>query len=102
MILYNITISLEPGIEKYWLAYMQQQYIPSVMKTGLFRESRLFRLLNAPTESGPTFAVQFIARNLDDVDQYLEKYASTIVGEHNEKYRHQHVSFMTMLESIDQ
>ena len=38
---------------------------------------------------------------LNEVDQYLEKHAPAIVEEHNEKYRHQHVSFMTMLESID-
>ena len=101
MILYNVTVSLEPGIETEWLDYMQKRYIPLVMKTGLFQESRLFRLLNAPSESGPTFAVQFLASGLNEVDQYLEKHAPAIVEEHNEKYRHQHVSFMTMLESID-
>lgn len=102
MILYNITVSIEPGIEEDWINYMQMVYIPAVMKTGLFMENRLFRLLNAPEDSGPTFAIQFLADGLEKVDEYLEQYAPEIVSMHNEKYRHQHVAFMTMLESIDQ
>ena len=102
MILYNITVGLEPGVEDDWLKYMQAEYIPSVMATSLFMENRLFRLLNAPEDSGPTFAIQFLATGLEKVDEYLEKYAPKIVSAHNERYKHQHVAFMTMLESIDQ
>ena len=101
MILYNITVSLEPVVENEWLEYIQQQYIPSVMETGLFMDSRFYRLLNAPEDTGPTFAIQFLASGLDKVDQYLEGPAPRIVTEHNERYKHQHVAFMTMLESID-
>ncbi len=101
MILYNITVSLEPAVEDDWLHYMRTVYIPSVLETGLFVESKLYRLLNSPEDNGPTFAIQFLAEALDKVDTYLEKHAADIVSGHNTRYRHQHVAFMTILESID-
>ncbi len=36
MILYNVTVALDPAIETEWLAWMQQEHIPEVMATGCF------------------------------------------------------------------
>ena len=101
MILYNITFSVEPDIEREWLAYIREQYIPEVLATGKFNTSTLFRLLGETANSDSTFALQFTAENLGEVQTYLDRYAPGITDKHLARFRHKHVAFMTLLESVD-
>ncbi|MEO8589060.1 MAG: DUF4286 family protein, partial [Flavobacteriales bacterium] len=45
MILYNVTINIDLDVEREWLVWMKETHIPEVMATGLFLESRMFRVL---------------------------------------------------------
>lgn len=101
MILYNITFNVEPEIQQEWLAWMNDHYYPFVLGTDLFFDVKLFKLLNETENQGITYAVQFFTDSLDKAEIYLEKYAPTIVGRHNEVFKYKHVSFMTLLESVD-
>ena len=101
MILYNITFNIEPEIEREWIPWMNEKYFPYVMATKLFTDVKMYRLLNEIENQGLTYSVQFFSDSLEKVNVYLEQYASQIVAEHNEAFRHKHVSFMTILESFD-
>lgn len=101
MILYNITFSIEPDIEREWLGYMSKQYIPEVLATGKFIKCTLFRLLGETANSDSTFALQFTAENLGEVQSYLDRFAPGITDSHLARFRHKHVAFMTLLESVD-
>ncbi len=41
MILYNVTISIDPEVHQEWLAWMKEVHIPDVLKTGMFRENKI-------------------------------------------------------------
>ena len=101
MILYNITFNIEKEIEKEWLFWMRENYFSYVLGTDLFFDVKLFRLLNEAENDGITYSVQFFTDSLDKVELYLEKYAKKIVETHNEAYKYKHVSFMTLLESVE-
>jgi hypothetical protein len=101
MILYNITFNIEPEIKNEWIAWMEQNYFPFVMGSELFHDVKMFRLLNETENEGITYSVQFYADSLEKVNTYLEKYAAQIVNEHNQAFKYKHVSFMTILESVD-
>lgn len=101
MILYNITFNVELEVEQSWLAHMRESYIPEVMRTGLFTESRMFRLLQEPENDGCTYAVQFSADTLGHVEHYLNVHAPGISGRLMALFRHKHVAFMTLLESVN-
>ncbi len=101
MMLYNITFNVDQDIEQEWLTWIKMTYIDNVMGTGLFQNYRLFKLLSEPENNGTTFALQFYAKNLDNIETYIDKYASSIVKQHNEKFKYKQVAFMTLLESVD-
>jgi len=101
MILYNITFNIEPDIKEQWLPWMKNEYFMYVMGTGLFLESKIYRLLNETENQGITYSVQFFSDSLENVNTYLENSAPKIVERHNQAFKYKHVSFMTILESVE-
>lgn len=100
MILYNLTVRIDHDIEQEWLEYARKNYIVSVMKTGLFFDAKIFRLLTEPDNEGITYALQFFARSMDEVEKYLSEHAQKITTDHLVRFKNRHVAFNTLLESI--
>ena len=101
MFLYNITFNIEPEIKDQWITWMKKEYLSFVMNTNLFSKVKFFRLLNETENQGFTYSVQFFSDSLDNVNEYLENSAQEIVDRHNLLFKYKHVSFMTILESVD-
>jgi hypothetical protein len=101
MVLYNITFNIEPEIQNEWLSWIKAVYFPFALDTGLFLDVKMYRLLNETENQGLTYSVQFFSDSLKKVNRYLENYASEIVERHNEAFKYKHVSFMTILESVE-
>ncbi|MCC5930528.1 MAG: DUF4286 family protein [Cyclobacteriaceae bacterium] len=100
MILYNITFNVEKSSEEEWLSWISTNYIPSALASGAFHQHHLFRLLTETANDDSTFALQFITDSLASLNRYLENEGKLITEIHNEKFRHRHVSFMTVLEKV--
>lgn len=100
MLLYNITIGVDLDIEDEWIQWMKAVYIPTAMNSGMFVNSRLFKVLQDDTEGTVSYSVQFFAESIDNVQQYLEVFGPTLIEEHRQRYRNKHVAFQTLLEEI--
>lgn len=98
MILYNVTVNIDPDVEIEWLEWMRSIHIPNVMATNLFFDQKIFRLLNE--EDASTYSIQYFAKSLDELNLYFEKFAPALVKEHLDKYKDKHVAFRTVLESV--
>jgi hypothetical protein len=59
------------------------------------------RLLNETENTDTTYAVQYMAKNLTILEEYLSKHAQTFVNEHMEKFKYKHVAFMSVLEEVN-
>lgn len=102
MIIYNVTVNIEDSVEKEWLKWMQEVHIPDVMKTDLFVENKIFRLLSRnDQEIGTTYAIQYSCQTMADFDLYQKKYAPALQKEHTKRYQGKFVAFRTMLETVD-
>ena len=99
MILYNVTVSVDPGIEKDWLRWMREIHIPDVMATKKFVDHKIFRIINE-VEGGRTYAVQYFALEIADIDNYLRDYAPRLRQEHSERYGEKALSFRTLMEQV--
>jgi hypothetical protein len=99
MILYNVTINIDPEVHDEWLGWMKQVHIPDVLQTGLFTEGRIMRVLSAASDEGHTYSVQYLLESMDHFREYEQKYAAALRQAHTERYRDKFVAFRTLLES---
>ena len=70
MIIYNITINIEDSVHEEWLEWMKTVHIPDVMKTGMFTDSRILRVLVEESLGGQTYSVQYTCDSLEKYQQY--------------------------------
>jgi hypothetical protein len=100
MILYNVTTSLEPQIADEWLSYMRDHHMAEVVGTGCFIKSSLLRLLDEQ-DGGITYAAQYFAVSLEQLDAYQEHFAPALRAEMDQKFKGNYVSFRTVLEVVE-
>lgn len=101
MIIYNVTISINPQIESEVIAWLQEIHIPEVLDTKLFTEHRMFKVLEAPrSKTHNSYAIQYTLNSWDDFDTYQEKYAPALKQKTQERYGENVLAFRTFLEKI--
>lgn len=100
MVLYNVTVNIEKDVEMEWLHWMRTNHIPKVLATGYFESNKIMRLLNETENTDTTYSVQYFAKNLTVLEEYLENHAQAFVNEHMEKFKYKHVAFMSVLEEV--
>ena len=100
MLLFNETVGIDKDVEQEWLQWMKETHIPSVMQTGMFTDSRIYKVLHDQEEGTISYSVQYFASNIDNVQQYLEVFAPRLIEEHRRKFHNKHVAFRTLLEEI--
>lgn len=99
MIIYNVTINIEKDVHDEWLHWMKTKHIPDVMETGYFIEQKLCKVL-VDEEQGITYSFQYTAKNMEDLQEYLDNHAPRLRKDVNDKYANKFVAFRTLLEVI--
>jgi hypothetical protein len=101
MILYNVTVSIDPHIAEDWLTWMRSNHIPDVMATGCFIESRISRV-HGEEEGGMTYAVMYLSPNQDKMDEYQKIHAPLLQKDHAARYQGKFAAFRTTLSLIEE
>jgi hypothetical protein len=84
MILYNVTVSIDPEVHQEWLDWMRQTHIPEVLSTGLFIENKICRI-HAEEEGGLSYSIQYLLHNWDDYHKYQQNFAPALQKNHTER-----------------
>lgn len=100
MVLYNVTVNIEPSVEVEWLQWMKSVHIPNVLATGLFTENKIFKLLHEEDDGSITYSVQYFALSVGNVNEYLQKHAPALIKAHMDRYQNKHVAFRTLMEQV--
>lgn len=100
MLLYNVTIGIDKGSEAEWLQFMKEKHIPDVMNTGLFVDFKMYKVLHDQEDDTISYSIQYFARRIEDVQQYLEVFAPVLIEAHRKKFDNRHVAFRTLLEEV--
>src|SRR6185295_14945318 len=98
MLIYNVTSGVDRKIETEWLFWMKGTHIPEVMGTQMFTGYKLYKILSTESEDTVSYAVQYSAKSLDQVEKYLENYAPSLRDEVKKKFGDGVASFRTLLE----
>jgi hypothetical protein len=75
MILYEVTLQINPGLASKVEDYMRRTHIPQIFATGCFRQIRFDRA------SAGRFRACYQASNQDDLDRYLKEHAPVMRAE---------------------
>lgn len=99
--LYGVTVNINHDVHDEWLAWMKEQHVPDVMKTGMFTEYRICRLIGDAESGGVTYNIQYVCDSLQQYQQYQDVFAPALQAEHTEKFKDRFVAFRTILEIIE-
>ena len=100
-LLYNITTRVDHSVVDEWKTYMTTYFIPAMMSTDCFDSYKMMRILGDPEEDGETFAVQYVAHNLNAFVTYQENHMPKLQSQTREMFQDKALSFKTLME-IDQ
>lgn len=100
MIVYNVTIKIEPGIHDDWMAWMKDKHIPEVMETGYFFDHKMYRLLELNEADGITYAIQYFCDSFENYMQYQKERAPALQEEHTARYKDKFVAFRTLMRAV--
>ena len=101
MIIYNVTVSIENASAEEWLQWMKEVHIPEVMATTYFLKYQIAKVMENEDHGGTSYAIQYTARNLEDLMEYQRNHAQELQAKHAERYKDRYVAFRTVLEVID-
>ncbi len=100
MFLYNVTVGIDKDVEQEWLQWMKAEHIPDVMKTGMFIEFKMYRVLHDDEAESVSYSVQYFAKTINHVNFYFEKFAPAFLEKLRARFQNKHVAFMTLLEEV--
>ncbi len=75
MIIYNVTVKVDADVAREWVQWMKEEHIPDLMKTGLFVDYRLCRLLEQDETEGITYSAQYFCDSMEHYHTYIAEYA---------------------------
>ncbi len=100
MLLYNVTVGIDQEVEQEWLHWMRTEHIPEVMRTKLFTDYKMYKVLHDQDDGNISYSVQYFAQNLDQVTLYFEKFAPSLLEKLRLRFKDKHIAFMTLLEEV--
>ena len=100
MVIYNVTIKVEPAIRTEWLKWLQEEHIPDILATGCFTNARVFHLLETEESDGITYAVQYEASKKTDYEKYLCEFSTDMRKKATDRWNNHFIAFRSVLELV--
>jgi len=100
MLLYNETIGIDRDVEQEWLLWMKSVYMPAMMGTGMFSDSKIYKIQHDNDDGTLSYSVQYFSPSIENIQKYLDVYAPTLAEEQRHKFENKHIVFRTLLEEV--
>lgn len=101
MIVYNVTIKVDPSIADEWLEWLKREHIPDVINTGCFTHATTLHLMEVDEADGITYAVQYHAKNEEDYKLYIEKHSDEMRQKGADKWGNKFIAFRTVMQVVN-
>lgn len=98
MIIYNVTVKVETDVADEWVKWMKEEHMPELMKTGLFIDSRLCRLLEQDELEGRTYTAQYFCNTINDYNAYIDNHAQHMRDKGFARFGNRFIAFRTIME----
>ena len=99
-IIYNVTIKVDGTIADNWLIWLLHEHIPAIMSTQCFTSYKVVKLMDMDETEGPTYAIQYSAKDIADYTRYRTEYAADMYRQLVQKWGQQVVWFETAMQVV--
>tara|TARA_B100001758_G_C18330180_1_gene568348 strand:+ start:682 stop:993 length:312 start_codon:yes stop_codon:yes gene_type:complete len=86
MVIYKVIIHIQKNIEKEWISWMKKEHIPEIMALNIFKNSKLFKILNVRNLNFKSYCIEYHCESIDDYNNYQKNHAKKIQKKHSKKY----------------
>jgi hypothetical protein len=100
MIVYNISVKVDSYIEQSWLQWQQDEHIPEILRTTLFLDHKIFKLLGLEEDGSSTYIIQFSVDGKDNYDEYQLMYAEEMMQKAFTKWGNGFIAYKTLMQQI--
>ena len=101
MFVYNITFAVARRIEADFIKQLRSDFIPAALEGGDLSNPRLARVMHSPDPDTATYALQFEAPTIDDINFWYEDAGSRLFSSLLESRATDAAFFTTTLEILD-
>ena len=101
MIIYSVTVIIDPIAEQEWLDWMQRVHVPDVLRTGCFFDCRIGKAIESADDE-PTYVLQYRCASLAEYHRYRDNFAPALQKDHTERYAGRFRASRQLLEQIAQ
>lgn len=102
MIIYNVTLAIEPSIEEEFIQWLKDIHIPEVLDTQLFIRAEFFKVIQDPnTKEHNSYAVQYRLESWEKFNMYQKDHAPALQQKTRERYGEKVLAYRTFLEKHD-
>ena len=101
MIVFNTTYHIDDSVHDAVIEYFKKTFIPQAIQTGLLRDPHLFFVHAQYEETGKSYSLQFRAKDLNSLEQWMAEEGVAIQADLNRQFGEKACGFMTLLEEIN-
>jgi hypothetical protein len=99
MIIYSVTIAIEPGIESEWVDWMNKIHVPDVLRTGCFSECRTYKAVGSEGEDA-VYVLQYQCRSIEEYHRYRDRFGPALQKEHSDRFAGRFRGSRQLLEEV--
>jgi len=100
-LIYNVTTQVSWQIHEAWLAWLLDEYVPSILGTGCFIKHQVVRLLETDETEGPVYAVQYYAAGKVFYNNYISQYQPAFNKLEQERWGSAIFSFSSLMQVVN-
>ncbi|MDZ4746700.1 MAG: DUF4286 family protein [bacterium] len=100
MIIYTVNVAVQFDLLDNWTQWMRDVHIPDVLKTGLFINATLERVVDPVWEGHTIYVVRYECDSMESYEHYRDEFAPALQADHKERYGIKIVSERTVSEVL--
>jgi Domain of unknown function (DUF4286) len=99
MIIYSVTVTIEPAIEREWLDWMRRLHVPEVVGRGCFTGATIYKTFE-PTSDEQTYVIQYQCSAMAEYQRYRDHFAAALQKEHSDRFSGRFLASRQILEEV--
>lgn len=100
MILLNTTFACDPALEQEVISWIQTDYLPAAIKSGLFSRCTVSKIFPHPDADASSIAAQMLCSTTGDAEKWINEEGEQITAAFTQGRIDRIMAFSTLMEVI--